>query len=471
MDVRDFWCIVEASRDDVRERQLATLRAALDGLDEERRAGFRACFVGLMRYACDSRFWDASEIAFGGMDIRTFFGVRAWLISRGRDAYMGILAEPDALARYNVASFPEFAELAGGEGTAPATFGGLDPTNENIDLDDEDAVRSTFPALWARYCAPGPRDAALLSWLFTTEERVSRARKSRASIALVLVSSGLAIRCLPWWAAVFACAGSVAVWASLLIALERRRWVGGFVSRARAVGHADRLVGDVDVSVVYAHPDGARVPKADDKVSAALAFLVAEAQRHGVELRFRRTPSEPIVLNTPKLHDANIDAYAPAAIAWLERSLAPLLPEGNAFVVVITSERQCVPSAWHATRFRPRELEFCVCPVDASPKTIAHEILHLFGARDLYRPLGPGGRTPDDVAREVAAFIESVTGENILETSVMTNRQGPNLRVDPATASSVGWTDRVAGHIVPLYGADDMMRRRQSAQPSAPAQR
>lgn len=457
MDVSEFWRILEASQADARPDQLARLQASLERLDETQRSGFTACFTALMRYACDWGLWDASAIAYRGMDSRTFFGVRAWLISRGREVYEDVLARPDALSRQDVGVFFELAELVGGQETdlAKLSLRASDFTGAAVE-DDDDARRAAFPALFERYCNFRATEAAKGRWLFSRRERTEFAWKARAGAGVAVALCGLALWSLPWWGAILACVGSLAAAATLLLEVAKRRDVGAFAGRARSIGNARTLVGDIDVAIVHARRVGsAQVRSAAERtISEAFSFLTAEAQRHGVQLRFRRTPPDPIALETPALRCHASYDYDPESIDWLERSVEPLTPPGNGFALVITSEWGCTGIARRATRFSPSGVEFCLCPDNASAATIAHEVLHLFGAHDLYPLQRPGGRTHTDIARDVAAFIEEVTGEDIRETSVMglhMHGTGTELRVDPANAFAVGWTQRVAGRFVPKY--------------------
>ncbi|MBW1810556.1 MAG: hypothetical protein JRJ19_11330 [Deltaproteobacteria bacterium] len=63
----------------------------------------------------------------------------------------------------------------------------------------------------------------------------------------------------------------------------------------------------------------------------------------------------------------------------------------------------------------PGHPEYCVCPTESSPALIAHEILHLFGARDLEH------------------------GDSLVMHRV--DRPIEELSVDDKTAYAVGWQD------------------------------
>lgn len=66
---------------------------------------------------------------------------------------------------------------------------------------------------------------------------------------------------------------------------------------------------------------------------------------------------------------------------WKEN--APLSP-GSFFLIAFTTGGDYRAFAAPSSRFRSHDApEYCVCPDDCPPITIAHEILHLFGARDL----------------------------------------------------------------------------------------
>ena len=229
--------------------------------------------------------------------------------------------------------------------------------------------------------------------------------------------------------------------------------MGGFVSRARSVGNATHLVGEIDVTVVCVRPSGSVSNGWDDgEVAAALTLLRNEADRHGVDLSFRRVEETREELELPSLL-GRFDEYDPEAIETLKQVVDSVTPQRNGFVLVLTTEHACTPTAWPRTRWANQSTEFCVCPRNASAETIAHEVLHLFGAQDLYVSERPGSMTWADILEDVTGYVYAITGEDITQTSLMTNLDETGLSVDPLTAAAIGWTERVAGRRVPLFSS------------------
>ncbi|MEM6291136.1 MAG: DUF4240 domain-containing protein [Myxococcota bacterium] len=447
MNASEFWRIVESTHDGDGDEQLRRLQAELARLSAEDEAGFRACFAGMMRYACSWRLWDASRIAFRGMDDDTFFGVRAWLVSRGSQRYFEVLAEPDTLASGDIASFAAFGRcIVGANDGLVETF-----SHAPLDHDDVDVVQSTFPQLCARYSSLTANASSFRRRLFTPSECRTWIRRGRTVLVLTLGAIVAAWALLPWYGGLLVSAGCVGALIAWVFSVNTSRTVGGFVSRGRSVGNATQLVGEVEVALVCVRPSGSRPCSWDEgETDAALALLCDEAARHGVELSFRRVEAAQEVLELPSLL-GRFDAYDPESIRVLEQVVDAATPSNNGFALVLTTEHACTPTAWMSTRLRSRSLEFCVCPRSASAETIAHEILHLFGAQDLYVSERPGSMTWQGILDDVTAYVHSITGEDITQTSLMTNLDGPGLTVDPLTAAAVGWTERVAGRAVPLF--------------------
>lgn len=444
MDAAEFWSIVESTRHEEREEQLARLDRAIEQLEDE--DAFRACFAGLMRYACDWRLWDASRVAFRGMRDETFYGVRAWLVSRGRERYFEVLENPDSLVE-GVGTFEAFGRrIAGSTDGLEGAF-----TGQPLDDDDREAFWVAFPKLSARYDSIGSDLTARARRLYTHRERLAQRRRSWILLALTLALSISAWLALSWYWAVLATIGLPTLLVAGAVWFGRRQTVGAFISRGRSLGNASRLVGNVDVAVVCIRPPGETADAWDDgEVTAALELLQEEAQRHGVELSFRRVEPTKTVVELPRLL-GRFGRYDDDSIAALERYIEPLTPRGNGFVLVLSAETACTPSAWSTCRIRGGDPEFSVCPRNASASIIAHEVLHLFGGQDLYVPSRPGALTHERIIDDVATFVESVTGEDITKTSLMTNLSEPDLTVDPVTAAAVGWTRHVAGRWVPIF--------------------
>lgn len=449
VDVSEFWRIVESTRDDDFDEQLRRLDDALGRLSSEHEAGFRACFASMMRYACSWRLWDASRIAFRGLDDETFYGLRAWLISQGRERYFEVLTEPDALAEGRIAAFEAFGRrIVGGKDGLVDTF-----THAPIDHEDVEVAQAAFPRLWARYCSIMAKANTMRSRLFTYGECQRLIQKSRRLLAVCVVVIIAGCGLLPWYGGLLVATGCVASLLAWLYRAATRRNVGGFVSRARSVGNATQLVGEIDVTVVCVRPSGSLSTGWDDgEVPAALTLLRNEADRHGVDLSFRRVEETREELELPSLL-GRFDEYDPEAIETLKQVVDAATPQRNGFVLVLTTENACTPTAWQRARWANPSTEFCVCPRNASAETIAHEILHLFGAQDLYVSERPGSVTWGDILEDVTGYVYAITGEDITQTSLMTNLEGTGLSVDPLTAAAIGWTERVAGRRVPLFGS------------------
>jgi hypothetical protein len=104
MNEDQFWGIIERSRDKCNgevESQAAELIRELSLLPEESIADYEAHFLRFMERAYDARLWAAGCI-LDELSDDGFTDFRAWLISRGRDAYFHCLENPEKLADFAV---------------------------------------------------------------------------------------------------------------------------------------------------------------------------------------------------------------------------------------------------------------------------------------------------------------------------------------------------------------------------------
>jgi hypothetical protein len=206
-----------------------------------------------------------------------------------------------------------------------------------------------------------------------------------------------------------------------------RRWMSlGFLGLGRDRGSARRLVGDVPFVLFEATPGGSVRP-APRALSEALTFLRKEALRYGHGLRFHPLTDRPLPLTYPGRRPRgrrlqSLVATRIRRMRWLTGRAAFAL-----ILVDVPGEAWAVPE-WH----RPLGcVEYCVCSRSSSAGILAHEILHLFGAMDLYVP--KRGNFPEWAHRRFVDELGCVTD------SIM--RDARSLQIDPATAFAVGWAD------------------------------
>lgn len=98
MSEERFWSIVDQSIHDDLSRQIEALRSELVKLSPEEIEGFEATFDKQMRRSYRWDLWGALYVAMGGASDDSFEYFRLWLISRGRDAFSKVVADPDSLA-------------------------------------------------------------------------------------------------------------------------------------------------------------------------------------------------------------------------------------------------------------------------------------------------------------------------------------------------------------------------------------
>jgi hypothetical protein len=165
-----FWSLLEGSRGDNRDGQLAALRVALRALSADELALFQEALQAQMHRSYRWDLWGAAYVAMGGASDDGFHYFRLWLISRGRETFESVLSNPDALAALapddpGELEFEELAFLAPGiwsEKTGrpqermpgqSATSGAASDSGPTGDPFSEEpaALAARYPALWKRF--------------------------------------------------------------------------------------------------------------------------------------------------------------------------------------------------------------------------------------------------------------------------------------------------------------------------------
>ena len=262
----------------------------------------------------------------------------------------------------------------------------------------------------------------------------------------------------PLWVA--ALVGSLALWLTLKASrLAARRL---FHMPNYDCGHARKLQGDCLVFESFWGSDWQPEEQARAAASLRIAcrWLEERAADFGEQVRFVHPEScLPLSLgpappaysddwtSIPQRHamrDALIAASADevAARALAARASRP----DNAFVVVHV--RQADEGMSYATINRlwdPLDFDFCICSMN-HPATYAHEILHAFGARDLYLDLAywSAGLHMLEEDEDRAAFEDFMyrTFQEPFGGRLMASIQNESLQelsIASVTAHAIGW--------------------------------
>lgn len=103
MNETRFWSLVDAARNragDNEDARAPVLGAALAALPASEIQSFQRIYDGLILRANRWDLWGAAYLMMGGCSDDSFRYFRDWLISEGKTAYEGALADPDSLADY-----------------------------------------------------------------------------------------------------------------------------------------------------------------------------------------------------------------------------------------------------------------------------------------------------------------------------------------------------------------------------------
>ena len=224
--------------------------------------------------------------------------------------------------------------------------------------------------------------------------------------------------------AILTCSLAVVILIPLgIISARRRVRTRNFYSLCRAIGSASKLTGEVCHAVVFLHRQGidsGRMQSAQKSFQRARQFLTEQAWHHQKNLTFKPLFHMPFKMKTGNgILDNRLIKRLSKRFGHLFKP-GPDLGHRSYFILVFT---ELLPedrgkAVVGIDPYRPPgHPEFCICSIESSPAVIAHEILHLFGARDLE---GSDSSVMERVDRPVE-----------------------ELSIDDKTAYAVGWRDRL----------------------------
>ena len=264
-----------------------------------------------------------------------------------------------------------------------------------------------------------------------------------ASVALGLMST--------WWvgaaAAPILAAGALTKYSQDMMRDYPRR----FFSWARDRGDARMLTGYVPYQILIVEMDGQKLSgqwrnHAEYELTCALRYLSRQAARREKKLRFDRARAR---VHTIECDALETDEFGHVTRESSDRLKGAVLASGawsaldrqkNGFLLVLTTGSHH-PFAVQTSPWPNSSLqEFAVSPAWADRICFAHEILHLYGARDLYRWKGKHAERRNSIIAQATEHTgvqcrNSVMGDHDDDAAL------EDLHVDEGTAYAIGWTD------------------------------
>jgi hypothetical protein len=393
----------------------------------------------------------ANELERSPLSARAFLELRLWLVASGRAMFEQALREPERLAEL----------IASGdiEGGYYRELGALlrDHADYARILDDDEEGDEPARAAHGAPGAPlggesvdetfGALAHAAVVKLLTIRGSDPRDWALRLALLVMLAGSVALIRGFGWWALVLVPVQCGLTGAALI------RWIVRFnaltyLRRAKNLGSAAVLHGELRYELHFDEPEPSErtVARTRARVEVALAWLREQAAAYGHEVRFRCTAIEHGISERP-LTTCESELPEHAHLIELRRGVRRRLAERvddrrPAFVLVFTAAAGYRACAWPSRSPSDDPLELCVCPLASWPGTIAHEVLHLFGAQDLYYER-PTARDPKEgsiiAVHQLLKFASTRLASWTLTRSIMRLSRHPHAVVDPLTAYSVGW--------------------------------
>jgi hypothetical protein len=159
----EFWALIDDARAGARDCEQIAKR--VEALLTKRPAAQIAAFMThqdqLLAQAYTWELWGAAYIVGGGASDDGFEYFRAYLLTRGRDAFELALRDPDALAGV-VESNAECEDMLHAAWTAYERVAGREPPPSGVvwpelddatswDFDDEAEMKRRYPRLWAKF--------------------------------------------------------------------------------------------------------------------------------------------------------------------------------------------------------------------------------------------------------------------------------------------------------------------------------
>lgn len=163
MDEAEFWRLIDLARDNSASciSLAKRLTKELQRRDPAEIVRFQEIFSGCTDRAYRADLWDIYSIINGGCGDDGFEYFRCWLISRGKDVFERVLADPTVLPDLLASTIPwqceellycamkAFKAATGKE--APHEIFVTPPVDLVGDLTPEDELEDRYPAVWKRW--------------------------------------------------------------------------------------------------------------------------------------------------------------------------------------------------------------------------------------------------------------------------------------------------------------------------------
>jgi len=175
MNRDEYWLLIERALDQSggeHDAHEEALQRAVGALAPDAILDFERHSRDLLAASYQNRLWGAAYLINGGCSDDGFDYFRAWLVAQGRSVYEAALAKPDSLA--------EYARLGDGDVELEALWyvanrayeavtgkpipdevsadsADVEEQDDDFDFEDDDAMSTRYPRLWARFVSGDDR--------------------------------------------------------------------------------------------------------------------------------------------------------------------------------------------------------------------------------------------------------------------------------------------------------------------------
>ncbi|MCH9681586.1 MAG: DUF4240 domain-containing protein [Deltaproteobacteria bacterium] len=437
MNYKDLCALLERTHHVDIERHCDNLEQHLTEVPLEEVRVFHRTLTSVLSWLDTHELRTAYALIHGGIWESDFVAFRARLMLAGRAVFEDAATNPEALlvladsGPWRCTRLLELAPDVHRERTGiELTGNGLESRGHDVIPDGYfEQWQERYPRFWARYPWALGIDGGRRERHFVSEAQ-RQVTPSTANTIVGYAFGGAVVTVALLFVGRWLGASMV-----LLATLAGAMWAGfrtpgilraQFIRECRP-DDGRALVGPIRYRLVRLTVMGGSMPIRPPAIDEGFAILRSEAQRYGKALTFVEDGTPVSLATSPDLELSDAVERAQARIDAIADELAQ--QDGPSFVLVVANTGNGA--------YASRDCRIACVSHSYPGGTFAHEILHLFGALDLYEHPTLQHLRPQ-AKRRMAELLFDFDPETV---SIMRHSRDEHACVDPFTAATVGWID------------------------------